>query len=144
MQPLRLVALDEQDLQIVSAHVQDAVTKVGEVHYNAADKQLVIPINRYAWEKKRRLFSRRGERRRSVLHFNRVLSVRTSGIDQAKKSDVLSLLAIEFAGTDAPAGEMVLIFAGGAAMSLQVEVIEVQLADLGGAWEAAARPRHGV
>lgn len=144
MHPLRLVALDEQDLQIVSAHVQDAVTKVGEVHYSAADKQLVIPINRYAWEKKRRLFSRRGERRRSVLHFNRVLSVRTSGIDQAKKSDVLSLLAIEFAETDAPAGEMVLIFAGGAAMSLQVEVIEVQLADLGGAWEAAARPRHGV
>lgn len=144
MQPLRLVALDEQDLQIVSAHVQDAVTKVGEIQYNAAEKQLVIQVNRYAWEKKRRLFSRRGERRRSVLHFNRVLAVRTSGIDQTKKDDVLSLLAIEFAETEAPAGEMVLIFAGGAAMSLQVEVIEVQLADVGGAWEAARRPRHGV
>jgi hypothetical protein len=144
MQPLRLVALDEQDLRIISAHVQDAVTKVGEIQYSAADKQLVIPINRYAWEKKRRFFSRRGERRRSVLHFNRVLSARTSGIDQARKDDVLSLLAIEFAETEAPAGEMVLIFAGGAALSLQVEVIEVQLGDLGGAWEAAARPRHGV
>jgi hypothetical protein len=144
MQPLRLVALDEQDLQIVSAHVQDAVTKVGEIQFSATDKQLVIPLNRYAWEKKRRLFSRRGERRRSVLHFNRVLSARASGIDQARKNDVLSLLAIEFAETQAPAGEMVLIFAGGAALSLQVEVIEVQLGDLGGAWEAAARPRHRV
>ena len=144
MQPLRLVALDEQDLQIISAHVQDAVTKVGDLQYNAAEKQLVIPINRYAWEKKRRLFSRRGERRRSVLHFNRVLGVRTSGIDRTKPDDVLSLLAIDFAATDAPAGEMVLIFAGGAAIALDVEVIEVQLTDLGGAWEAAARPRHGV
>ncbi len=144
MQPLRLVALDEQDLRIISAHVQDAVTKVGDIQYSAADKQLVVPVNRYAWEKKRRLFSRRGERRASVLNFNRVMSVRSSGIDQAKRDNVLSLLAIEFAETDAPAGEMVLIFAGGGAMSLQVEVIEVQLADLGGAWEAAARPRHGV
>lgn len=144
MQPLRLVALDEQDLQIISAHVQDAVTKVGDLQYNAAEKQLVIPINRYAWEKKRRLFSRRGERRRSVLHFNRVLGVRTSGIDRTKSDAVLSLLAIDFAVTEAPAGEMVLIFAGGAALALDVEVIEVQLTDLGGAWEAAARPRHGV
>jgi hypothetical protein len=144
MQPLRLVALDEQDLQIISAHVQDAVTKVGDLHYNAAEKQLVIPINRYAWEKKRRLFSRRGERRRSVLHFNRVLGVRTSGIDRTQSDTVLSLLAIDFAETEAPAGEMVLIFAGGAAIALAVEVIEVQLTDLGGAWEAAARPRHGV
>ena len=144
MQPLRLVALDEQDLEIVSAHVQDAVTKVGDIHYSAADKQLVLPVNRYAWEKKRGLFSRRGERRLSVLHFNRVLALRSSGIDPKNRDAVLSLLAIEFAETDAPAGEMVLIFAGGGAMSLQVEVIEVQLADLGGAWEAAARPRHGV
>jgi hypothetical protein len=144
MQPLRLVALDEQDLEIVSAHVQDAVTKVGDIQYSAADKQLVLPVNRYAWEKKRGLFSRRGERRRSILHFNRVLAARSSGINQSDKDAVLSLLAIEFAVSEAPAGEMVLIFAGGAAMSLQVEVIEVQLADLGGAWEAAARPRHGV
>jgi hypothetical protein len=144
MQPLRLVALDEEDLRIVSAHVQDAVTRVGEINYNAGEKQLVIPVNRYAWEKKRRLFSRRGERRRSVLHFNRVLAVRSAGIDRAKRDDVLSLLAVEFAETEAPAGEIVLIFAGGAALSLDVEVIEVQLTDLGGAWEAARRPRHGV
>ncbi|MBO6718108.1 MAG: DUF2948 family protein [Rhizobiaceae bacterium] len=144
MQPLRLVALDEQDLQIVSAHVQDAVTRVGEIHFSAADKQLAIPINRYAWEKKRRFFSRRGERRRSVLHFNRVLAMRSVGIDRTSPDTVLSLLAIDFAATDAPAGEIVLIFAGGAAISLNVEVIEVQLGDLGGAWEAAARPRHGV
>ncbi|MBO6900261.1 MAG: DUF2948 family protein [Rhizobiaceae bacterium] len=144
MQALRLVALDGEDLSIVSAHVQDAVTKVGEIKFDATDKQLVLPVNRYAWEKKRGLFSRRGERRRSVLHFKRVLGVRASGIDQSKGDTVLSLLAIEFAPSDAPAGTIELTFAGGAAMALDVEVIEVQLADVGGAWGAAARPRHGV
>jgi sporulation-control protein spo0M len=104
----------------------------------------VLPVNRYAWEKKRSLFSRRGERRRSVLHFNRVLGVRSSGINQAKGDTVLSLLAIEFAPSEAPAGTIELTFAGGGAMALDVEVIEIQLADVGGAWEAAARPRHGV
>ena len=144
MQPLRLVALDEQDLAIISAHVQDAVTKVGEISYNPADKQLVVPINRYAWEKKRRFFARRGERRRSVLHFDRVLKVRTTGIDQTNRDQVLSLLTIEFEQSDAPTGRVELIFAGGGAISLDVEVVEAQLADLGGAWEAGARPRHGV
>ena len=144
MQALRLVALDEEDLNIVSAHVQDAVTKVGEIKFDARDKQLVLPVNRYAWEKKRSLFSRRGERRRSVLHFDRVLGVRSSGINQSKGDTVLSLLAIEFAAGDAPTGTIELTFAGGGAMMLDVEVIEVQLADVGGVWEATARPRHGV
>ena len=55
---------------------------------------------------------------------------------------MLSLLAIRFDGADAPAGSVELVFAGGALIRLEVECIEAQLTDLGGAWSAASRPLH--
>ena len=145
MQPLKLVALDEEDLAIVSAHVQDAVMKVGDIAWLAAEKRLLLTMNRFAWEKKARsLFSRAHERRRSVLHFERVTHVRSTGIDRDKGDDVLSLLAARFIATEPPAGRVELDFAGGGALVLDVECIEARLSDLGAAWQAAAQPRHNL
>lgn len=144
MQPLKLVALDEQDLDIVSAHVQDAVMKVGDIAWLAPEKRLLLTMNRFAWEKKKRLFSRAHERRRCVLHFDRVTRLQSTGIDRGRPEDVLSLLAVRFAATETPAGRVELAFAGGATLLLDVECIEARLADLGPAWAAAARPRHGI
>jgi urease beta subunit len=79
-----------------------------------------------------------------VLHFERVLASETAGIDQGKKNDVLSLLAIRLEPGELPAGMVELVFSGGAAIRLDVEVIETRLADLGGAWEASSRPSHKV
>lgn len=142
MDQLKLVALDEQDLEIVSAHVQDAVMKVGDLDFSAASKRFVMSMNRFAWESETGRFRRRHQRRKSVLDFNRVLGARTSGINREKLEDVLSLLAIRFHERDAPAGTIELIFSGGGAIALQVECIEARLADLGGAWESMARPIH--
>ena len=142
MQPLKLVALDEQDLAIVSAHVQDAVMKVADIAWLPAEKRLLLTMNRFVWEKKTRLFSNAHERRRAVLHFDRVTHLKSAGIDRERGDDVLSLLAIRFTATEAPAGHVELDFAGGATMSMDVECIEARLTDLGAAWQAAARPRH--
>mgnify|MGYP000852555371 CR=1 FL=1 len=144
MDQLKLVALDEQDLEIVSAHVQDAVMKIGDLDFSPATKRFVLSMNRFAWESETGgLFRRRNhQRRRSVLDFNRVLGVRASGIDRDKPEDVLSLLAIRFHEREAPAGAIELVFSGGGAIALHVECIEARLADLGGAWEAASRPAH--
>ena len=139
---LKLLALDEEDLKIVSAHVQDAVMKVGDLEFVAATKQFVMPMYRFAWEAEASVSKPQPERRNSVLHFGRVLSAKLSGISRDKPEDVLSLLAITFATTDAPAGTVGLVFSGGGAIQLDVECIEARLADLGGAWEAAARPVH--
>lgn len=144
MDALKLVALDDQDLSIISAHVQDAVAKVGDLEYLPATKRFVLPMNRFAWEAKSGLFRRHNERRQSVLHFDRVLGAKTSGIPRDKPAQVLSLLAISFLALDAPAGIVELIFSGGGAIMLDVECIEARLADLGGAWEAASRPLHKV
>jgi hypothetical protein len=79
-----------------------------------------------------------------VLHFDRVLNAKTSGIARDRPAEILSLLAISFVPMDAPAGIVELIFSGGGAIMLDVECVEARLADLGGAWQASSRPYHKV
>ena len=147
MPDLKLIALDQEDLAVVSAHLQDAVVKVSELAYLPQHKRFATILNRFDWASaigetgkapKRRKF----QRRRSGLRFERVLSARLLGIDLAAKDDVLSLLAIEFEPGAAPSGAVTLIFAGNAAIRLEVECIEAELKDLGAAWRAKARPEH--
>lgn len=142
MDLLKLLALDEEDLKIVSAHVQDAVMRVGDLDFIPATKQFVVPMYRFAWEKDATERKPQPERRNSVLHFDRVLSVKLSGISRSKSEDVLSLLAVTYAASDAPAGAVDLLFSGGGAIRLEVECVEARLVDLGGAWEASSRPAH--
>jgi hypothetical protein len=142
MDLLRLAALDEDDLTIISAHAQDAVAKVGDIDFLAASKKFALPLNRFAWEAKAGWFRRHDQRRRSLLSFDRVLGVRSTGIDRGKPDEILSLLALRFTAAEAPSGMVQLIFSGGAAIALDVECIEARLADTGGAWEASSRPVH--
>src|SRR5689334_14710615 len=137
MDGLKLVALDETDLQIVSAHVQDAVAKVRDLRLLPAAHRFVLPINRFAWEKASGVVKQHNERRNSVLAFDRVQSVRATGIRRDRPEEVLSLLAVRFLPGEVPSGDIELTFSGGATLRLSVECIEVRLADLGGAWEAA-------
>jgi hypothetical protein len=143
MSQLKLAALDDEDLAIVSAHVQDAVIKVADLLYLSAERRFVVALNRFVWEKKRKLFARRHERRRSVLHFEGVQGVRTIGVRREEGDDVLSLLAIRFVPADqGPGGTIELTCSGGAAVRLDVDFIEARLTDLGAAWETTALPRH--
>lgn len=141
---LKLAALDERDLEIISAHVQDAVMKVGDLVFHPGERRFAVGMNRFVWEKRRRLLSRRHERRRSVLVFDRVLSVSSAGIDRTRADEVLALLAVRFIPGDSPAGEIELIFSGDAAIRLEAECIEARLTDLGPAWDTTARPVHRV
>ncbi|TIU81367.1 MAG: DUF2948 family protein [Mesorhizobium sp.] len=142
MAVLKLIAFDDQDLSIVSAHVQDAVMKVSDLEYLPAAKRFVLTMNRFVWEAKSGLFRQHNERRQSVLHFDRVLGVKTSGIQRDKPAEVLSLLAISFIAISKPAGIVELVFSGGGTIMLDVECVEARLADVGGAWEATSRPVH--
>jgi hypothetical protein len=143
MDMLKLAALDAEDLTVISACMQDAVMKTGEIDFQPREKRLVLPVNRYAWEKTGKRLAI-PERRRAILHFDRVLAVRTTNIDRKKPEEILSILAIQFTASQTPAGVVEIAFAGGATMRLDVECIETQLADLGAAWAAKAKPKHGV
>ena len=144
MDALKLLALDEKDLEVISACVQDSVIKTGEIDFQAKAKRFLLPVNRFVWEREPRAKGQVAERRRSVLHFDRVIGVKTSGLDRSKPDTVLSLLALRFLPDDSPAGKLELLFAGNISILLDVECIEAQLADIGGAWAAQAKPRHGI
>jgi hypothetical protein len=127
-EPLKLIALDTDDLSVISAHLQDAVLKRGDIAYLPAEKRFALALRR---QKRRRL---------SALHFERVTAARSTKI--AAGDAVLSLLAVTFTGSDDPAGQVTLHFSDGAAIRLDVECIEAQMKDLGPIWEAVATPAH--
>lgn len=135
---LKLTALDAEDLAVISAQMQDAVLRVGDIAYTPKKKLFALVANRFAWDE-----ARTQQRRRTGLHFGRVTAVKTLRIRQPEPDVILSLLSIGFVETDAPSGEIVLTFSGGATIRLAVECIEASLKDLGPAWETQHRPSHG-
>jgi hypothetical protein len=149
MDPLKFVVLDEEDLEVASAHLQDAVVKVSDILWRPQEKRVVVALNRFDWE------SAQGSsqvspdgaepqyrRRRAALRFERVLSCRCRQVDPDRKDAVLNLLAVEFSETEAPSGVIMLTFSGGASVRLEVECLEAELADLGPSWTAASCPAH--
>jgi hypothetical protein len=141
MDLLRLVALDSEDIAVMSAHVQDSVVKIGEIMWRPAEKRAIIVLNRFDWESAQSP-EPPYRRRHAALRFERVNAVRQRNIACGQKDAVLNLLAVEFAETDAPGGTVTLTFSGGAALRLEVECLEAELADLGSVWATAACPAH--
>jgi hypothetical protein len=141
MDLLKFVVLDEEDLEVVSAHVQDAVVKAADIMWRPREKRLVMPLNRFDWEGAQ-ADQPEFRRRRAALRFERVLTCKCRHVDG--RDAVLNLLAVEFSELDAPSGVVTLTFSGGAAMRLEVECLEAELADLGPTWTAAGCPVHAV
>lgn len=141
MDLLKLVALDEDDIEVVSAHIQDSCVRVGDILWRPPEKRVVVVINRFDWESAQSL-EPPYRRRRAALRFERVNAVKARNICCSEKDTVLNLLAVEFKPTDTPAGQVILTFSGGAALRLDVECLEVELADLGPVWATAACPAH--
>lgn len=141
MTDLKLIALDAEDLAVISAHVQDAVFKISDLEWLPKEQRFVIVMNRFAWELDA-AGAKTFQRRRACLHFDRVNRVRTHRLDRDRKDTVLELLAVNFVPGEAPTGDVELVFAGGAALRLSVECLEAQLADLGVAWGTKLKPVH--
>lgn len=142
MTSLKLLALDEEDLAIVSAHVQDGVFKVGDIAFSPKSGLFTVAMNRFVWESADRK-AKGFERRRAALSFKRVRAVRSIGFDRSRSEDVLSLLALRFrAQGEGPEGVLELVLSAEGMIALDVECIEAQLADTGGAWGTSFMPRH--
>jgi DUF2948 family protein len=145
MPDLKLIALDADDLAIISAHLQDAVLKLGDLVFLPREKRFAAIGNRFDWLhaiENGTATGQRYARRRTALRFERVLGAQVQGLDLKDKDAVAELLAIRFEPGDPPQGRVTLAFAGGGAVRLNVECIEAELRDLGPAWEAKGRPQH--
>jgi hypothetical protein len=138
---LRLAAFDADDLTVISAQLQDAVLTVGDIEYLRRQQKLVMIVKRFDWEGagERRPAYRR---RLAGVQFSRVQSVRCRNIRQDSKDGVVMLLTVGFEPGESPAGTIVLTFAGGGLMRLEVECIEAKVEDLGPEWETLHKPVH--
>ena len=142
MQPLKLIALDEEDLAVVSSHLQDAVVRVRDMVYQPSKKRFAAVLNRFDWESAQGGNGKDFKRRRTALRFERVFGAKLKHVRPSAEERVLSLLAVCFEPDDAPAGRVILTFSGDASIQLQVECIEAELKDLGPAWSARSKPEH--
>ena len=142
MEPLKLIALDEEDLAVLSSLLQDAVLRVADMTYLPKQKRFAAVLNRFEWEKVAREGGKDFRRRRTALRFDRVFNAKLKNVKPRAGDRVLSLLTIAFTPKEPPGGTLTLTFSGDASIQLEVECIEAELRDLGPAWRARAKPVH--
>jgi hypothetical protein len=140
MESLKLVALDKDDLEVLSAHLLDASVKVADIRWLPQEKRLVLGLDRVDW------LAANGNhpefrRCRTGLRFERVFACKCRSVSPSNKNAVLNLLAVDFLERDSPGGIVTLTFDGGAALRLEVECLEAEMADLGPSW-ACECPEH--
>lgn len=127
---LKLIALDADDLAVISAHVQDAHVQVSDIVWRQDEKRLVVGMSRLDWEQT--LSGGTAPRRLiAALRFERVLACKSRQIDLAQPEATLELVGIEFHPAEPPGGSTLLLFNHGGALRLDVECLECELTDLG-------------
>jgi hypothetical protein len=136
--PLKLLAQDADDLAVISAAIQDAVAKVGDITYEPRARRLTVAFNRYRWE------VGGGARVRSALQLGGVLKVETRKIRRDASDAVIEILAVTFDAGEAPGGVVTLSCAGGGDLRATVECVEAVLADLSQPWPTPRKPAHEV
>jgi Protein of unknown function (DUF2948) len=136
--PLRLLAEDADDLAVISAALQDALAKIGDIGWDPVGHRLTIGFNRYRWE----AGGKKGQRVRAGLQLSSVLKVQARKLRRDAKGAVVSLLSIGFEPGDAPGGVITLTFAGGGDLRCEVECIDAALVDVGTPWATTHTPGH--
>jgi Protein of unknown function (DUF2948) len=134
---LKLKAQDGSDLEVISAQMQDSLIRVSDIAYDAKRRQFAMIANRFAWDAQPA-----SERRRTGLSFEHVLAARRKGFDQTQRDTILSLLAISYTETDAPAGRVDLVFSAGHSVQLDLEYLDCAMKDQGAAWASEHTPAH--
>ena len=139
---LKLIARTEEDLRVVSAHLQDSIVNVADIANLKKNKIFLMQLNRFMWEDVEKGVFRKNKRIRTILKFDNVLKILSKNISQLSKNKFLDFLAIETNVTPDNNYEMKIIFAGDAIIKVISEVIEVTLDDQGEAWDTKSKPKH--
>ena len=141
---LKLRALDDDDLTVLSAQLQDAIVPIGDMGYLAGENRFVMVVNRFVWEagEVTAAAAEQGDeavylRSNCGVRFDGVKEVRVRGLDLHDRAAILDLLAIRPAG-----GALLLEFAGDATVRLDVDRIDCRMEDIGDPWPTTRRPVH--
>jgi hypothetical protein len=132
--PLRLLAEDGDDLQILSAALQDAILRPVDIRWEKAARRVTVTLSRFCWECG-------GARVRSALQFGDVEAVQSRDLPRAPDAP-LNLLALHYSPMEAPGGAVTLMFAGGGDLRVHVECLDAVLVDLSERWPTGSEPAH--
>jgi len=141
---LKLIAKTEEDIKVVSAHLQDSILSIADIANLKKNKIFLMQLNRFMWEDVEKGVFRKNKRIRTILKFENVMSVVSRNINQLKKDKFLDFLAIESIQMPDNNYEMKLIFSGDSVIRVVAEVIEVALDDQGEPWDTKNKPKHKV
>ena len=141
---LKLIARTDEDLRIISAHLQDSIASTANMANLKKNKIFLMQLNRFMWEDVERGVFRKNKRIRTILKFDNVIDVNSKNINQSNKDKFLDFLAIESNLMRDNNYEMKLIFSGDAIIRVVAEVIEVTLDDQGEPWDTKNKPKHKV
>ena len=139
---LKLNAISEEDLRVVSAHLQDSIVQVKNIAHLKKNRIFLIQFNRFMWEDVEKGVFRKNKRVQSILRFQNIMGVFSKNLNQKKKDRFLDFLAIETQILSDKSYEIKLNFAGGILIKLNAEVIECFLEDSGEPWVTKNKPKH--
>ena len=142
VQNLKLIAKTDEDLRVISAHLQDSIVKTSDIANLKKNKIFLMQLNRFMWEDIEKGVFRKNKRIRTILKFENVLKVTSKNVNQKKNDRFLDFLAIETFKMPDKNYEMNLIFSGDIVIKLVAEAIEVTLDDQGLPWESKNKPKH--
>ena len=141
---LKLIARTDEDLRIISAHLQDSIVSKENIANLKKNKIFLMQLNRFMWEDVEKGVFRKNKRIRTILKFENVIEVNSKNINQSVKDKFLDFLDIESNQMPNNNHEMKLIFSGDSIIRVVAEVIEVTLDDQGESWNTKNKPKHQV
>ena len=139
---LKLIARTDEDLSVISAHLQDSIASITNIASLKKNRIFLMQLNRFMWEDVENGIFRKNKRIRTILKFDNVIEVNSKNISQISKDKFLDLLAIESYQMPDKNHEMKLIFSGDLIIRIVAEVIEVTLDDQGDPWNTKNKPKH--
>ena len=141
---LKLNATSDEDLRVISAHLQDSIVQVKNIVHLNKNRILLIQFNRFMWEDVEKGVFRKNKRIQSILKVDNVVGVYSKNLNQKNKERFLDFLAIETKLMSDNSYEIKLNFAGGILIKLIAELIECFLEDLGEPWETKNKPKDNL
>ena len=139
---LKLLAISEEDLKVIAAHLQDAIVSIQDIANLKKNRIFLIQLNRFMWEDIEKGVFRKNKRIRTILKFDNVISVLSKNINSEVDKNFLDFLTIESNLLPDKSYEIKLIFSGDAVIKIKAEVIDVTLDDQGYSWESKTQPIH--
>ena len=139
---LKLIAKTDEDLKVISAHLQDSIVSLNDIANLKKNKIFLMQVNRFMWEDVEKGVLRKNKRIRSIIKFDHVIRVSSKNIQKNTKNKFLDFLAIETREMPDKTHEMKLIFSGDSIIKIIAEVIEITLDDQGSPWDTKQKPKH--